>query len=946
MLVGGDSGIGKTRLIDEAACSFKDTLLLRGECLEQSEVELPYAPLLGALRPLVRSNDPALKLLSNSARAHLSRLLPSLAGPEQDPEENVTPNGQARLFESLLELLHVLSLEQTVTLLLEDIHWADGSTRAFIAFLGRNLTEERLLTIATYRTDELHRRHPLRPLLADLTRLERTRRLELEPLCREDLAEIIKDLRGSAPEQALLDRLLARTDGNPLYVEELLDADLSGTGPAPESLRDVFLLRAERLGSNAREAAQTLAVGVSLDEQTIGAASDLSGSELSDALRQGRAEQLLVVTEEGNFRFRHALLREALYEDLLPGERVSIHCRLAKALEQAPPPSCEEDQAARTAAVAAHYAAAGDQRSALQATVEAARAAIKVHAYTEAAELTGRALNLWPHVPDADELTGTKRFELLELAADVTVRAGAPRRGEMLADAGLAELDPQRSPFRYSRLLTVRGRARWRLNQAAKAREDAQQALALLPPEPTPERAQLLSWVARTEMLRGRYQDAIAQAEIARKIAGELKLPTIAAEALNTLGTSYGATGCPDEGEQLLRDAIAIAAEHNDDAGIGTHYSNLADMLNLAGRTDDALTVIREAISASDGKREWLRLTYAEIAFEAGDWPTARSSAVAPSASLMGVTLMYALLRDAEMALAEGDHERARERLREAEPLARESVEAQWHGLYGSLDAELQRREGNLEAAQEATTRALDQLETCTDDVMRIVRVTAVGLAVEADRALRARVLQEHETERDALLRVDIHLGRLLAAAGEGGPVEQAWLASGSAEHARANGDNDPQLWQAAAAAWEQLGRPYCAALMRWREAEALTEAESREEAATVASAALETSERLGAGWLTAELRSLIARARLSSAEPADEALRAAVEDSPFGLTARELQVLALLADGASNRQIGETLFMAEKTASVHVSRILSKLDVRSRTQAAAVAHRLHLTSV
>jgi DNA-binding CsgD family transcriptional regulator len=246
---------------------------------------------------------------------------------------------------------------------------------------------------------------------------------------------------------------------------------------------------------------------------------------------------------------------------------------------------------------------------------------------------------------------------------------------------------------------------------------------------------------------------------------------------------------------------------------------------------------------------------------------------------------------------------------------------------------------------------ALDRIELCTDDVARIARVTAAGMRVEADIAQRARDLRERAEERDALTRARIHMQRLRAAAEEGGPVERAWSAVGAADLARARGRNDPKLWRKAAREWEAISRPFQQAFALWRGAEALIEADDRAGAAETAQTALAIAERLGAEWLVDELTTLAQRARLDlgdvvSSERASAANGAgadASQDDPFGLTSRERQVLALLAEGATNRQIGAALFMAEKTASVHVSRILSKLGVRSRTQAAAVAHRLHL---
>jgi DNA-binding CsgD family transcriptional regulator len=231
---------------------------------------------------------------------------------------------------------------------------------------------------------------------------------------------------------------------------------------------------------------------------------------------------------------------------------------------------------------------------------------------------------------------------------------------------------------------------------------------------------------------------------------------------------------------------------------------------------------------------------------------------------------------------------------------------------------------------------------------VRLARVAAVGVVVEADAAQRACDLGDDEERRRALMEAEFHLGRTGAAAEDGGPVEEAWLLSAEAEHARANGRADPALHETAAQAWEAVQRPYPAALMHWRAGEAHVAAGEREAATSELERAHEITTRLGAGWLSGEIEGLAARARLvlsgdggASSEPVVEA--AAAQPDPFGLTPRERQVLVLVAEGRTNREIGDSLFMAEKTASVHVSRILAKLDVRSRTEAAAVAHRLGL---
>jgi DNA-binding CsgD family transcriptional regulator len=275
--------------------------------------------------------------------------------------------------------------------------------------------------------------------------------------------------------------------------------------------------------------------------------------------------------------------------------------------------------------------------------------------------------------------------------------------------------------------------------------------------------------------------------------------------------------------------------------------------------------------------------------------------------------------------------------------LVASSQEPQWIAGFGALVGEFRRRRRDLMAAREGVGEALDRIELCTDDIGRIARVSATGLRIEADAAQRGRDLAERKDEREAIARARLHLTRLRAAAREGGPVEAAWLASGQGELSRARGRSDVGLWRKAAAAWRTVERPYEEALSDWRGAEAAAAAGDRDTASALIAQALAVAEQLGSRWLAAELRALAQRARVrldaagsnGDVEPAPHP-----DEDPFGLTPREREVLALIAQGATNRQIGAALFMAEKTASVHVSRILAKLGVTSRTQAAAVAHR------
>jgi DNA-binding CsgD family transcriptional regulator len=970
VLVGGDSGVGKTRLVsefeqrlelrsEEAPAGSPGVIFLRGQSLEQSDGDLPYAPLLGALRPVVRGRHEALDELSAGDRAQLATILPGLEEDGRERDQRPGSSGQLRLFEAMLELLEILAECEPLVLALEDVHWADRSTRAFIAFAARSLRRTRVLLLLSYRADELHRRHPLRPLLSELERLDRARRIDLRPFDRDELSEVLTDILGSAPDGSLLNRLFARSEGNPLYTEELLAAGTDGRGAAPQSLRDAFIARIEELSPDAQRIARVVSVGRVLDEATLAAVTGLELDAVQAALRDAVAEQVLIPCDETGFGFRHALLREALHDDLLPGERSELHLALAHRLEL----DCgvdDEQELERKTAIAGHYAAAGEQPAALRSTIAAAQAAQRVFAFGEAADLADRALELWPRVEDAEQVAGVSHVDLLQIASRAHGDAGKRTRAESLLREALRELGPTADPGRYAYLLARLSRTIWLLNQGAEALAAAERALAILPPddEQAGVRPLILAWLARMRLLRGNFQDAVVDGERALELAVAAGDRESESNLLNTLGMAKSHLQELDEGVVLLRRAIDVAVEADDLDGISVAYANLADMLGLAGRNREALGVAHEGLERLPRRfarrQDWLQLTVSEQAFECGDWAAAREALERTPARLMGLMQIYRVLCEAELELGVGDDVAAEELLDTIAEAIAITTEPQWIGAYGALRAELHARRGELDNARNYAEQGLSRLEVCTDDAIRIARLSASAVAVEADRAQRARDLRDTAGRRDALARARIHMDRLEAAVQAGGSVEQARLAHAKADMARARGRGRAREYSIAAAAWESIERPYHVAQARWREAECEIAAGKREAAAEAATVALAQAEQLGSRWLADEVRTLIGRARLDAGahavgkagtNGADHGPNgAAVLDDPFGLTPRERQVLQLVAKGATNRQIGEALYMAEKTASVHVSRILSKLDVQGRTEAAAVAHRLHLT--
>ena len=423
----------------------------------------------------------------------------------------------------------------------------------------------------------------------------------------------------------------------------------------------------------------------------------------------------------------------------------------------------------------------------------------------------------------------------------------------------------------------------------------------------------------------------------------------------NARGISLVGLGEMDEGVSELRRSLQMARERDNAQEMGSAFSNLADALNASGHTREALAVVEEGqrVLTDRFRTDWLKSMVAEFKFQLGEWDDAEAWMPSRERRHVGTALMYIMLTRVNMALGRGDHAAAREYLEAISQYVADSSEPQFLGAWGTLSARLDLREGDIESARAAVDEALDRIEFCTEDASRIVRLSAIGVAIEADAAQRARDLGDDP--QPALARAEIMLARVRAAAEGDRPVERGWLLTAEAHWTRAAGEAEPTLWAEAAEAWEALEWPYEAAIARFHEAEAHLAAGDRQAATDSAGFALATARRIGARWLAGEIEGLCARARLQFDGLVDEIMAAGMPESadddhgdepdeePFGLTPRERQVLMLVSEGRTNREIGDTLYMAEKTASVHVSRILSKLGVRSRTEAAAVAHRLGL---
>ena len=338
LLVAGESGVGKTRLITECAerAAAAGARVLTGDCVELGEGELPYAPIVGALRDLQRElGTEELVELAGPGGTELGRLLPEAGGAGGAHDEFA----QTRLFEALLTLLGRLGEQAPLVLVIEDLHWADRSTRDFLAFLLRATRRERLAIVGTYRSDELHRKHPLRPFLAELDRLEGVQRIELKPFSRLELVAQLTGILGSHPDPEMADALFTRSAGNAFFAEELLAATESGDSHVlPDTLRDVLMVRVEALPSPTQQLLRVVAAaGRSVTHGLLAGVASTAEPDLNSALRDAITHHVIVQRRgDETYAFRHALMREAVYEDLLPGERGGLHVRLAEALEDNP----------------------------------------------------------------------------------------------------------------------------------------------------------------------------------------------------------------------------------------------------------------------------------------------------------------------------------------------------------------------------------------------------------------------------------------------------------------------------------------------------------------------------------------------------------------------------------------------------------------------------------
>jgi DNA-binding CsgD family transcriptional regulator len=957
VLVGGEAGVGKTRLLAELAGSCVDdgTRVLAGGCVPVGDGALPYAPIVEGLRALVGDlGASAVRGLIGPSWPELARLLPALGEPQAG---GGTPDqaAQARLFELLLGMLARLSQQMPVTLVVEDLHWADRSTRDLLAFLARNLRRERLLVVVTYRSDEPGTDW-LGPYLAVLDRSGPAQRVELPRLDRAETVAQLVGILGAAPPAELVDAVFGPSEGNPLFTEELLGAIRAGSGELPPTLRDLLGGRVQALPELARQVLAVVAVaGRRVPHQLLAAVAGLEDQLLVQALRAAVADQLLVTRpDQDGYELRHALLAEVIQADLVPGERAQLHAAYARALTQRPE-LADASPAVAAAEVAVHWDAAGEWAQALPARVRAGLAAERARALTEADHHYQRALTLWERVPEPGQPGELDWVGLLTRAAETAAFVAAPERATRLVEQALDAEDRTVEPVRAAVLLAQLGPYREKAGREADALtafEEAERLLKGAPP--SAERARVLAGHARTLAATWHTTQAVSCCEEAIAVARAVGARAEESHALSTLGACLDDLGQPDRAIALHREARRIAEQVGDAEAIVRTYTNLSHALEQVGQIHDAIDDARlgyqraHQLGLERATGSYVASNLAAMLVSTGQW----EECARLTTELLEVDSWCPFHIHATRGVLltrRGEFTAAREEFDHAERLIPPAE--QWSVWVGR--AQLALSEGRHDQAATAVAEGLRWIAEQNPEGVPaelLCRCYGAALRLEADRAelaaARRRTADVAAARRRAAA-VIAALDRLSSQPSPQAliPVVASNLQLARAEQSRLEGRSDPEWWRAAAAAWEQLAYPFEAAYTRFRQAEALlASGPHHKPAETALRRAHQTAVALGAAPLRREIELLAQRGRLQLVETADATPKSKAPRSQaesLGLTPREAEVLALVAEGRTNRQIGQTLFITEKTASLHVSHILAKLGVAGRGEAAAIAHRL-----
>jgi DNA-binding CsgD family transcriptional regulator/tetratricopeptide (TPR) repeat protein len=959
VLVVGDAGIGKTRFVSEGLrrAAASGMIAVGGGCLPLTE-KLPLLPVADALADLSRVGggglfEAALEAAPAFVRQEVARLLPRLAG-EASAAGPVEGWRHERLFAAVAELLVGVARRSVVVLLIEDVHWADEATLDFLTYLMRASRDTWVSLVVTCRSDEV----PLDAAVADwLTHVRRDAGVEeirLGRLSHGEVAEQVTALMGAPPPSELVEEVYARAEGHPFFTEQLVTAAVTDSGRPtqpvmlPARLADLLVARAAGCGADARGVLNALAVaGRPLTEGMLGEVIGLEDDTVRASVRELTGFRLLTVAADGAYRPRHALLAEAVAAELLTSERVSLHERVARALEAAG----DETLAAEAAG---HWSAAGRPADELRARLAAAEAAEHVFAYTDAAAHWQRAIELCQVGPNADRGDGVDVPRLYIRAVDALEASGDTVRAGALAEEAYRQFGdhPDRAT---AAVINLRAGMYRGMESPAARLLLMNEALRLFEGTgPSVEHAR--AWLRHANDLllhsEGRHtEEGLAALKRALEVAEAAGATTLLPRILCGIAYQLFLRGDVVEGFRLLTRAQSVPEASVDAWAILWLAGTESDALLKAGKLEAAAEVGLRGFDAARqlgfGSSFGATIPLGNaVEGLLGRGRTAEAAALIDPHTTGPIerdnVLLHACRADIDMLRGEVDA--AAQRLSQIKlgpglDFVRELAQ----GV-----AEVALWAGRPEEALEEVLRVLKRLED-TDLVILCAWLLALGMRACADLTERARARRDDQAVQRALGAADDMVSWVNGM--DGTPFTDhpyvatipATRATWDAECARVAGVSDAEAWRAAADQWEVLDYRHRAGYVRWRQAEALLAAPDGRAAAT---AVLATAAGLAVEHvpLTTAIQELARRARIdlsALAEPVPHHQPAATH--AFGLTDRELDVLRLLGQGKTNAEIAAALFISPRTAGVHVTHILRKLDATTRVQAATIAERAGL---
>lgn len=915
VVLSGEAGIGKSRLVDEFGdAAAPDVHVVRGQCVDLDRDAPPYGPIVSVLRGLAAELGVEEFRQASGAVGSLSLLLPELAGPDERPP--AAGDGAARLFDSVATLLGTVSRSNPVVMIVEDVQWADPATLELLRFLARLDRHSRVLMLLTFRTEDASARSALRAWLPELDRSRVVERIELTRLTRRQARVLVRQLSLERRTTVDFASLYERSDGIPFFIEELLswqqthDADR-----LPDTLRDILLARYDTVSDETQQVLRLLASGgIGVEHELLLAVSSIDEEALEAALRDAVRAHILVI-DGTSYRFRHALVRDAVHEQLLPGERMRYHSRYAEELASRAHSHTDASE------IAYHWMAAHNLPQAFASALAAMDAARGSYAFAIAARMGERAIDLWQHVPDAETVAGRPLPQLMAQTAYILRNAGRSDRAISLIDEAIESSSTEDSAF-FARML--RDKASFLANIGREGSiELLRRALEVLEGQPRSVlRANVLGELAARLMLVARFSDAIPVADSAFAEAESVGSRARMSVAANIRGMSTLSVGGVDSGLADLELAGELAEE--DDSAMMRFCVNYSDALALLGRFDEAIDVARTGAARAHAR-----------GVERTSGIMFASNTIGPLLSLGRVAeaddlLDRSLELDAPIGfssdirllklrshLLHGDASRAEALLQEWAPgLEQQSrIDARLERTWAAVAGEILIERGRAMDAWHRCRAVLDEGH---------LDFAALDLPVLA-AAARAFAAVERQLPADQVIEARRRFERVLSRLSEWPTAPQY------ASVVRAEIEDSISAWRRAAESVDSPRvpsrlQPYALA----RLAEAFAREADQQSAMQVIDDARRRADETSSGYVLLRLDALERRlGRSASRGGVTGAAEGAV-----GLTARERQVLDLIAEGLSNRQISERLFISAKTASVHVSNILRKLGATSRTEA------------